>query len=94
MLRSSSRMAPRIRVAAYRAKGTPRSASKPWAAWTRAVRPAEVRSSRFTWAGTRTIVSRTTWPTRAMWLSISSSLVGFCFAGHGRIVNRDIPCLG
>ena len=94
MLRSSSRMAPRIRVAAYRAKGTPRSASKPWAACTRAVRPAEVRSSRFTWAGTRTIVSRTTWPTRAMWLSISSSLVGFGFAGHGRIVSRAIPFLG
>ena len=53
MPRSSSTSAPRIRVAAYRANGTPRSASKAWAAWTSAVRPAEVRSSRSTCAGTR-----------------------------------------
>ena len=57
--RSSSRMAPRIRVLAKRWNGMPRSGSQPRPAVTRACRPALVRSSRWMWFGMRVSMSRT-----------------------------------
>ncbi len=56
--------------------------------------PADVRSSRLTWAGMRTMVSRTTCPTRAMWLSISSSQWGWVSVGTREILSGSIPSLG
>ena len=48
-----------MRRAAYRPNGTPRSASKDCAAAASAAMPAEVRSSRVTWEGSRTLSERT-----------------------------------